>query len=145
MIQRLLAFGAVLLVPTVVPAVTFEPMRVPPEIGPLHVEAETSSGDVTLKWSGGTVPFSVVRADDECFRDAQHVWLLVSGLQIAEYVDSGATQLDRRLYYKVYDANATPEAFSLHPDGGRSGEEVTIRGAGFDVDCSKNEVYIAGR
>ena len=144
-VHRCLALVGMILTPAVVRAETIPPTYVPPEIGPLIVAADSGSGDVTLKWSGGTPPFTVVRADDPCFRDAEHVWLLGSGLQVSEYVDSGALRLGKRLHYQVYDVNSTPEAHWSHPDGGTPGDEITIRGAGFDVDCSKNEVYIAGR
>jgi hypothetical protein len=48
------------------------------------------------------------------------------------------------MYYEVYDANSSPEAHWVSPDGGLPGREITVRGAGFDSDCSKNSVYIAG-
>ena len=138
------AWMVILLMPVLVQAESPEPMNVPPRVGPLCVEADDESGNVSLEWTGGSPPFAVVRADHRCFRDAEHVWVLESHLEVRNFVDSGALRLGTRMYYQVYDANSVPEAHWVAPDGGLPGQEITVRGAGFDSDCSKNSVYIAG-
>ena len=141
---RRLVWIVFLFMPVLLRAESPEPTNVPPQVGPLSVVADDESGDVALEWSGGTPPFAVVRADHQCFRDAEHVWVLGSGLTARNFVDSGGFRLGKRMYYQVYDANSVPEAHWVSPDGGLPGEEITVRGAGFDSNCSKNSVYIAG-
>ena len=139
-----LAWIVFLLMPVLAQAESPEPTNVPPQVGPLGLDTDDKSGDVALEWTGGTPPFAVVRADHQCFRDAEHVWLLGSGLRTRNFMDSGVLRLGEQMYYQVYDANSVLEAHWVSPDGGLPGREITVRGAGFDSDCSKNSVYIAG-
>ena len=139
-----LSVVAIAFVPVLLQAESPEPTNVPPQVGPLSVVADDKSGDIVLEWSGGTPPFAIVRADHQCFRDADHVWALGADLKARSFVDSDPLQLGTRVYYQVYDANSIPEAHWLSPDGGLPGQEITIRGAGFDHDCSRNSVHIAG-
>jgi len=130
--------------PVLLQAESPEPTGVPPQVGPIILVADSKSGDVGLEWGGGTPPFAIVRANHQCFRDADHVWALGTNIRSHKFVDAGALRLGEQMYYQVYDANSMPEAHWLSPDGGLPGKEITIRGAGFDQDCSKNSVYIAG-
>jgi hypothetical protein len=121
-----------------------EPRNVPPEICDLAVVADPGSGDVTVTWSGGTAPFTVVRSEVEELRDAKHFEVVAEGLRSRRFVDRRAFNPDGRLYYQVYDSNVVPEVFDFSPDGGVPGAEIRVRGVGFPADCDEITVQVGG-
>ena len=119
------------------------PVPRPPEICNLRVTRASPSSSVTVTWSGGTPPFSVVRADAECFGKASEVRYLVDGVSGHRYVDKSSLVPGKRYWYQVFDDNSPMEVWYMgppepkgsdpkvmHPDGkGDCGDLDTCRGA----------------
>jgi len=113
-----------------------------PEICKLSVTVDPRSGDVIIRWSGGTLPFDLVRADAACFGKASELRYLVEGVRAHQYVDVGASKSGRRYWYQVFDKNSPTEIYYMgpavpkdsdpkviHPDGnGDCGDSDTCKG-----------------
>ncbi|PYT08993.1 MAG: hypothetical protein DMF49_03525 [Acidobacteria bacterium] len=113
------------------------PASHPPAIHGLLVHADEQSGDVALRWAGGTPPFIIVRAESRSFGKSRSVRYLSLDTEVSEFTDRGALRDHGRYYYQVYDRNARPEIFSAAPRGAREGDVVTVRGVGFSNDCDR--------
>jgi hypothetical protein len=121
-----------------------EPVHVPPVVCHMTVDADRSTADVTITWSGGTPPFTLVRGNTDHFSKATRLEVLSSRLHSRRFVDRGAFVPGKRFYYQVYDHNSQPEVFEFTPDGGLPGAVITVRGVAFAPDCSKMTVLMAG-
>jgi hypothetical protein len=114
----------------------------PPEICSLSVGRDVSSGSVIVTWTGGTPPFTVIRADGPCFGQASELKYLSQDVGGHRYIDRGALRAKRRFWYQVYDVNSGPTIFSIssgepkepdpstiHPNGsGECGDDESCKG-----------------
>jgi hypothetical protein len=126
------------------PAESLEPVPTADPIRDLSVSVAESSHDITLHWSGGSPPFTIVRGDSACFRDAERIWLVAENVDDRHFVDRRAQSIGARLYYRVFDKNSPPEAHWIVQPDSRRGRRAEIRGVAFDRNCARNAVYIDG-
>ena len=101
------------------------------------------SGEIVLRWEGGTPPFLVLRGDDEDFTAAREVRLLASDVAAREFRDR--VEGGRRYWYQVADRNSPPLLFRTDPSDPHEGDLVTIHGVGFDSNCRNNHLILGGR
>jgi len=87
-------------------AVSTLPTKLPPEICNLVVTMEQRSGDVVITWSGGTPPFTVIRADKEDLALAERIEVIGSAVRSRRFTDPGALISRKKSYYQVYDSNS---------------------------------------
>jgi hypothetical protein len=109
-----------------------------PEICNLSVTADPRSGDVIISWSGGTLPFSLVRADATCFAKASELRYLVEGIRVHRYVDVAAVRSGRRYWYQVFDQNSPTETYYIGPPDPKSSDPKVIHPDG-NGDCGDSD------
>jgi hypothetical protein len=125
-------------------AETTIPENLPPDICYVVAALDTGTGDVTISWSGGTAPFTVVRANARDFREATDVEVIASDVSRG-FTDRRAARSATRWWYQVFDRNSMPEIYGVTPDAAHVGEAVTVEGAGFSPNCDQNLVQFGGR
>ena len=88
------------------------PVKPPgPEICNLLVTRDAAS--VIVTWSGGTPPFSIMRADGPCFGSANELTYLSEHVSGRRYVDHQVLSVKRRFWYQVFDRNSAVYVFSI--------------------------------
>ena len=110
----------------------------PPEICSLSVTVNPRSGDVIISWSGGTLPFSLVRADATCFGKASELRYLVEGVRAHRYVDVAAAKSGRRYWYQVFDKNSPTEIYYIGPPDTKTSDPKFIHPDG-NGDCGDSD------
>ena len=129
---------------TLLRAETRVPTKLPPEICNLGVTVEQRSGNAVITWSGGTPPFTVIRADKEDLAFAKRIEVIASAVRSRRFTDPRALLTRRKSYYQVYDSNSIPRLLEISPDAGLPGTEIRVHGVGFPSDCRKITVELAG-
>src|SRR5262245_36420434 len=123
---HLLAFLFIALAPSLSLHSDQQAVPRPPEICDLSVQREDQSGDVIITWSGGTPPFSIARADAQCFGKASEIRHLVENVKDHRYVDVAAARSGDRFWYQVFDDNSPMEIWYIGPaDADNSDPNVT--------------------
>ena len=98
----------------------------PPQICKLSVTRVAGTDSVSVKWSGGAAPFTVIRADGPCFGEATELKYLSQNVSGHSYLDRHALGAKRRFWYQVYDANSGIQIFSLSSGEAKESDPNTI-------------------